>query len=204
MMWPRRQRPIGVSNLCAMLPPALIIHDEEFGLLLVYLIRHAIAEERNPHEESNDAARRLTDRGVDRMKRNVAALAALGVELDAVWTSPLVRTRETAELLTGILKGGGRIDIDEDLAPGGDHGALFARLAVSGIPDAVAFVGHEPDMGEIASRLMFGDSSGALAFKKGGVACIEVDDGFDSPAGVLHWMLTPKQMRAMAPSSKVV
>ncbi|MCB9853483.1 MAG: phosphohistidine phosphatase SixA [Phycisphaerales bacterium] len=170
--------------------------------MFVYLIRHAIAEERSPHGHADDAARRLTDRGVSRMKRNVAALDALNVELDAIWTSPLIRARETAELLIQLLRRGGRIDTVDDLAPSGNHAALLARLAASDNSDGVALVGHEPDMGEIASLLLCGEADSVMAFKKGGVACIDFNGGCDPPAGMLQWLLTPRQMRAMAPSRK--
>lgn len=166
--------------------------------MLVYLVRHAIAEERDPAGRRDDGARRLTDRGVSRMKQNVAALAAIGVELEEIWTSPLVRAAQTADLLARLLKRGGRIETVDELGLSGGSMAIRGRLAQTDDAIAVALVGHEPDMGELASLLLFGSATSAVRFKKGGVACIALEGDIEPGAGVLQWMLTPKQMRAMA------
>ncbi len=165
--------------------------------MLVYLVRHAIAEERDSLKVDGDFSRRLTKRGIERMNRSVSSLAAFGVELNAIWSSPLVRARQTAELLSPLLAHRRNIEIIDDLSPGGDHTALLDRAARKDEGDAIALVGHEPDMGAIGSRLLFGSPTYGMTFKKGGVACIETDDGHQPLGGVLHWMLTPKQMRAM-------
>ena len=60
----------------------------------------------------------------------------------------------------------------------------------------IALVGHEPDMGELTSLLLTGRPGGQFPFKKGGVACVEIDE--PSPgAGELIWFLTPKQLRKL-------
>lgn len=166
--------------------------------MLVYLVRHAIAEERDPLGRLDDAARRLTKQGIERMRRNVSALSEIGVTLDAIWTSPLVRAVQTADLLKPLLNRGGQTDIVNELAGGGRHAIIVDRLSREKDLDAIAIVGHEPDMGELASILLFADASDAIRFKKGGVACIDLDENGDSMTGVLRWMLTPRQMRAMA------
>ena len=118
-------------------------------------------------------------------------------------TSPLVRARQTAELLTPLLRRERRLQIVDALSPSGDHNGLFSQLADAEIEGGLALVGHEPDMGEIGSRLLFGEPRDVMTFKKGGVACIEVEADDEGPFGMLRWMLTPKQMRAMTSSSKV-
>lgn len=165
--------------------------------MLVYLVRHAIAEERDSINVDGDFSRRLTNRGIERMNRNVSALAALGIKFNAIWSSPLVRARQTAELLSPLLVHRRDIEIIDDLSPGGNHAALLDRAARKDEGDAIALVGHEPDIGAIGTRLLFGSPTYGMTFKKGGVACIETDDRDPPLSGVLHWMLTPKQMRAM-------
>jgi phosphohistidine phosphatase len=183
---------------CASVAEAHIIQNEESGLLLVYLFRHAIAEERDPLNGGDDFARALTRRGIERMNRNVQGLSSIGVQLQAIWTSPLIRARQTADLLVPLLDRPCQVVTTVDLAPGGDHDTVLSQIArLEGI-DAVALVGHEPDMGELGSRLLFESQSYAMTFKKGGVACIEVDESHASLRGILRWMLTPKQMNAMA------
>lgn len=165
--------------------------------MLVYLVRHAIAEERDPNGH-DDAARRLTRRGIDRMKENVVAMKSMGVGFDTIWTSPLVRARETADLLEKLLRRGGEMVVVDELASSIHPMAIPDRLARLDGVNAIALVGHEPDMGDLGSLLLFGRSSHALRFKKGGVACIEFGDVVEPGTGVLHWMLTPRQMRAIA------
>jgi phosphohistidine phosphatase len=137
------------------------------------------------------------------MKQNVEALGMLGVDLDEIWTSPLTRARETAELLADIPWFDGELKIVDILGPCGDLKELadgFRRLRGIG---SLALVGHEPDLGVLAGYLLAGRPIGALTFKKGGVACIEVIDFGPPVSATLRWMLTPKQMRSMAKSREV-
>ena len=71
-------------------------------IVLIYLVRHAIAEDRELRADLPDEERRLTDKGMRRMRRAVEGLAALEVEVDTIWTSPLRRAKETAELLAEL------------------------------------------------------------------------------------------------------
>ena len=64
--------------------------------LSLYLVRHAIAEA-GGDDGPEDAERPLTREGVARMRDGVAGLRALGVKVDIVCTSPLVRAVKTAE-----------------------------------------------------------------------------------------------------------
>ena len=85
--------------------------------LEVYLVRHAVAAERGPRFP-DDRLRPLTEGGVDKFTRAVAGLARLGVTLDVVLTSPLVRARQTADLLAAGLRPRPALVEIEDLAPG--------------------------------------------------------------------------------------
>ena len=64
----------------------------------LYLIRHGFAEERGP-AWPDDNKRPLTDHGISRLRRAGRALARLGLTPDVVLTSPLVRARQTAEIV---------------------------------------------------------------------------------------------------------
>jgi phosphohistidine phosphatase len=59
----------------------------------LYLIRHAIAEERGD-KWPDDAKRPLTLEGTARMRKAAKGLVRLGVKFDVVLTSPLVRARQ--------------------------------------------------------------------------------------------------------------
>lgn len=165
----------------------------------IYLVRHAIAA---PREAGfvDDAARELTPEGIKKMRRIVAALDALGVRLDEIWTSPLVRAHQTAELLAAGLGDRTPIKTVTALEPGGDFEILRNRISQHRSLNAIALVGHEPAMGEFTSYLMGGPRSTSIRFKKGGVALVEID-GFSLPLrGELCWLLTPKQMALIAES----
>ena len=71
---------------------------EQFEL---YLIRHGLAAERGDNYP-DDTKRPLTSRGIQRMKREARALNALDVSFDVILTSPLVRTRQTAEAVASL------------------------------------------------------------------------------------------------------
>jgi hypothetical protein len=60
----------------------------------------------------------------------------------------------------------------------------------------IVLVGHEPDLGELAARLI--GARGNIEFKKGAVCLIEVDGATPGGPGTLQWMLPPKALRALA------
>jgi phosphohistidine phosphatase len=163
----------------------------------LYLVRHAIAEERGP-EHPDDRLRPLTTDGIRRFKEAVRGLRALGIGLDVVLTSPLTRARETAAILGAGL--GRRVPIVdvEALAPGGRPGAVLDALAKRPkVHRRVALVGHEPDLGELAARLL--GARGSVEFKKGAVCAIDVDDATPGGPGTLRWLLPPRALRSLAP-----
>ena len=69
----------------------------------LFLIRHAIAEERG--EGLPDAERALTHKGRARFKLVVRSLARSGFRFDRVYHSPWLRAVQTAELLAPLNDG---------------------------------------------------------------------------------------------------
>ena len=159
----------------------------------IYLIRHAIAEDHS--DNGRDVDRRLTAHGAAKMHRACAGLARLGVAPELVYTSPLVRARQTAEIVCEALALGVTPQLMPALAPGGAR-QVPAALRLRGDIGALALVGHEPDMGQLAA-LLIGGVGGGIAFKKGSVAAIEVDALPPRRSGTLTWFLTPRQLRAL-------
>ena len=160
----------------------------------LYFIRHGLAEERGA-AWPDDAKRPLTDEGVLRLRKAVRALARLGVSVDFVLTSPLVRARQTAELIASGLDSRPSLVSIESLAPDGTYAAVVADLEKHARKNRIALVGHEPMMGEFAARLI--GSRHPIEFKKGGVCRIDVEDLPPAGPGDLRWMLTPKILRAL-------
>ncbi len=159
----------------------------------LYLVRHAIAAERGPNYP-DDHKRPLTTEGIARFKRSVEGLKDLDVTIDLVLTSPLTRATHTTELLVAGVAGKPRTESLEALAPGGRvTQVLEAITKYSKRAKHIALVGHEPDLGELAARLL--RARGTIAFKKGAICCIEMDGAMPTGPGTLKWFLPPRALR---------
>ena len=124
------------------------------------LVRHAEAPPGNP-----DELRELSDKGRQQARSLGERLAAEDVAV--ILTSPLLRARQTAEILSEVL--GTEVEVDERLAPGATPDGV--REAVDGRGDTVLTVGHEPDCSYIAAVL--GDKP-AEGFAPAEVAVLEL------------------------------
>jgi len=164
------------------------------GPYQLYLIRHGIAEERGP-DWPDDGKRPLTSEGISRMKRAANGLVRLGVSLDVVLTSPLVRARQTAEAVAGAFDARPPIVVIESLSPDGTHDAVVSDLEKQSRRLQIALVGHEPRIGELAARLI--GTRRPIEFKKGAVCRIDVETMPPGGSGSLRWLMTPKILRRL-------
>jgi phosphohistidine phosphatase len=158
----------------------------------LYLIRHAIAADRGS-EWPDDTKRPLTERGMNRFRDAVKGLRRLDVAVDEIFTSPLVRAKQTAEILAAGLDGKPPIKVLDALAPGHAPASLMTQLARVAKRRRIALVGHEPDLGELAAHLI--GAGRALAFKKGGVCRIDLGSLTSKRAASLTWFLPPAVLR---------
>lgn len=162
---------------------------------VLYLVRHAIAAERG-EDWPDDDTRPLTPRGVARFKKSLDGLCGLGVVVDEIFTSPLVRAAQTAELLAAGLSRKPSVTVLDALAPGHSPAVVLAQLAKAARRPRIALVGHEPGLGELAAHLI--GTGRALPFKKGGVCRIELESLGSRRAGALNWLVTPKVLRGLS------
>ena len=160
----------------------------------LYLIRHAIAAERG-EDWPDDDKRPLTQRGVTRFKESVAGLKWLDCTIDEIFTSPLVRARQTGEILAANIPGKPTVKILDALSPGHTPGSVLAQLAKVARRRRIALVGHEPGLGELAAHLV--GAGRALPFKKGGACLIDIESLSSRRAGALNWFVTPKVLRRL-------
>jgi phosphohistidine phosphatase len=160
----------------------------------LYLVRHGLAEERGD-AWPDDTKRPLTADGMSRMRKAARGLARLGVTFDLVLTSPLVRARQTAEILAGANDPRPSLVNVDSLAPDGSYAALVADLEKLARKTRIALVGHEPAIGELAARLI--GSRHSIEFKKGAVCRVDVDEIPPGGPGDLRWLLTPKILRSL-------
>lgn len=158
----------------------------------LYLIRHGIAGERGTY--ANDDERPLTDEGRSKTKRVAKQLYELGIRFDLLQTSPLVRARQTAEILQAV---GLSNSLEESgyLAPGGDLSSWARGLPQwqgKGI-EKLAIVGHEPDLGEWAEQLIWGEVQHRLIVKKAGIIGVLLpESGAVIGNSQLFWFTPPK------------
>jgi phosphohistidine phosphatase len=132
---------------------------------------------------------------MERLQRSARGLARLDVWIDVVLTSPLVRARQTADIVASAFDPRPAIIAVESLAPEASYASLVADLEKHGRKTRIALVGHEPGIGELAARLI--GSRHSFEFKKGAVCRIDVDEIPPVGPGDLRWMLTPKVMAAI-------
>ncbi|HEY3135718.1 MAG TPA: hypothetical protein VGL29_06680 [Blastocatellia bacterium] len=84
-----------------------------------------------------------------------------------------------------------------NLAPGGSANELFAEIKSQAGAESVALIGHQPDLGELISRIIASDAV-SIRLKTGGVCCIKVSETVPTFRGDVLWLLTPKQLRLLA------
>ena len=156
------------------------------------ILRHAIAVPAGT-PDIDDRDRPLTPRGRKRFKKAARGLARILPKPHALFTSPLPRALETAEIAGAAW--GDMTPIEDPRLAGGHSEDLLPDLAAHGEDALVALVGHEPDVSQFLGRLVGGAAEG-LAFKKGGAALVEIDAA--APAsGRLIWFLPPRLLRRL-------
>ena len=162
------------------------------------LVRHAIAEEAEAFIAAGgtDAQRPLTEVGRKKMRKGANRLRALLGRIDVLAHSPLLRARETAEIIA-------RACGDPPLVECSSLDYRYPPEAVADwlaqySPDAlVVAVGHEPQLGLLAGLLLADASHSLIAFRKGGVAMIEFRGHAGAGQGILQWALTAGQLRGL-------
>jgi phosphohistidine phosphatase len=158
----------------------------------IYLIRHGLAEERG-EAWPDDTKRPLTEEGMTRLRKGARGLGRLGVAFDVMLTSPLVRARQTAEVIASAFEPRPPVVAVDSLAPDGTYQSVLADLEKHAKRTRIALVGHEPSMGELAARLT--GSRHALSFKKGAVCRIDVETIPPGGPATLRWFVTPRILR---------
>ncbi len=164
----------------------------------LYIMRHGLAVTHGPSTMMDDAKRPLTPEGKEKMREIAKGLVRLGMAVDWVVSSPLVRAVETAEIVTDAFNPKPAFDFCDALRPGGEPEALITFLAKRANHRRVLVVGHEPDLGELAARLIGAGRNANMPFKKGGCCQITFSVFPPKAPGRLIWWLTPRVMRKLA------
>jgi phosphohistidine phosphatase len=162
----------------------------------VFLVRHAIAHERNRTRWPNDALRPLTSAGIKKFRVAARGLADQLPRGIVVLTSPYVRARETAEILVSALHRA-RLVESAEIASNEAASKAFDLLRTRK-EKAVVLVGHEPNCSVFLSIALGGERARfKIDFKKGGAACVEFAKKIEPGQATLRWMLPPRVLRAL-------
>lgn len=158
------------------------------------LVRHAIAVERGTRGFEDDNLRPLTPDGSERFRAAARGLATL-VSPQVIMTSPLLRARQTAEILMDTC-GLAKLHFSDALASG-DHVALL-RDIIELEAHSVMLVGHEPHMSGLLSYLLTADDGAVSStFKKGAAALVTCQDEPAPGHCWLDWLIQPAALRKL-------
>lgn len=161
----------------------------------LYLIRHGIAEERR--EDIREEERKLTKEGRHKTEKVAQRLFEFDLKFDLILTSPLTRALETAQILikAGL---GEKLEESNHLAPGGNISNWVADWLQpqNYSPNTkLAVVGHEPDLGNWAEILLWGEAKGSLVLKKAGTIGIKLPEtGYPLGRSQMFWLTPPKYL----------
>ena len=155
----------------------------------LYFLRHGIA---HPGSSTlRDFDRPLTAEGRAELEPIARAMVLLKVRPDPILASPLVRARETAEIVAPVL--GGTLRIVDELSSGAGFAAFQNLVKANTGAKALMFVGHEPDLSEAAGELI-GTFGSTITLKKAGLIRVDIDGRAEPGRGHLRWLLTPDQL----------
>ncbi len=149
----------------------------------LYLLRHGEAG-----EAPRDADRELTPRGHEQARAIATGIAWLGLEFDAILTSPLPRAHQTAEPVAAAL--GARLDEAPPLATGRPPAMALALLTGRG--ERVLLVGHEPQLSGIIKAV----TGGRVHMRKAMLARVKVRS-LKPPDGELAWLLSWRHLQRL-------
>ena len=169
----------------------------------LYLMRHGIAVPADDPGVIQDKERPLTGKGIKRMRRAARGLRRLEIEFDGILTSPLLRARQTADIVAATLGMESRLEELSDLAPEGSVEHLLFGLTRYQDRDHLLLVGHQPLLGQTLAGLIDPRPGTKLEFDlgKGSLCRVEIDRLPVDKPGVLHWLVTAKQLRLLASRS---
>lgn len=155
----------------------------------IYILRHGVAEE--PQAGQPDAERALTSEGRKKLRNVLKTVADAGVAPSLILTSPYKRAMQTAQLAAEILDYKGELLRTDALKPGSVPKSVWEEIRVHKDQETILLSGHEPLFSRLTAYLLASPTL-HVDFKKGAIACVEVDRFPPEPHGVLRWMLTPK------------
>jgi phosphohistidine phosphatase len=152
----------------------------------LYLVQHAKAA-----SKQEDPQRPLTDEGFGDIQKVAKFLRPLELKVDYIWHSGKKRAEQTAGVLSEVVEVEIQAAAHEGLGPNDDVAVLKEEI-ISDQKD-VMVVGHMPFVSKLASLLLTGsETPGPIAFKQGGVICLNLTDENNWQ---IEWMIIPDLLK---------
>ena len=167
----------------------------------LYLVRHAVAFQKDPDRWRHDKRRPLTPEGEEEFRLAARGLARMVPQVDVMLSSPARRAWQTAELLSELDSWPAPKPLPVVAASRRRASPEKATLALADYAEAkyVVVVGHRPRLQELAAYLLTGEDDGLeIKIRQGSVICIRFDGAPAPGTGKLRWLLTPKALHFLA------
>lgn len=158
----------------------------------VFFLRHGAAVPGS--SRLNDFDRPLTEDGRTELAAVAEGLRRLKLKNVPILSSPLLRARETSDIVAPILET--TVEIVDEIRSGASFEVFQSLINRSQERESVLFVGHEPDFSDAASALI-GARDETIVLKKAGALRIDISGRAERGAGRLRWLLTPSQLVLM-------
>jgi phosphohistidine phosphatase len=162
--------------------------------MLLYILRHGEAIEQG----YEDTERPLSSVGKEQSLRVARALKSLEASLDAIISSTLERSVQTAKIIEKELQLQ-KLSMTKYLVPGSDHMELIKELNDSKY-NQVLLVGHEPHLSALISLLVNGKTYSHIEIKKGSLALVESPTPIEKGKSSLKWLLTLELLQKISPA----
>lgn len=165
----------------------------------LYLLRHGLAADLDTHGLAKDSERPLTSKGERKLLKIAEGMKALDLNFDVILSSPYLRARQTAEIISEAFHANKKIEFSDTLTPAGSPKKLVELLhGLTAVREDILLVGHEPHLSEFISLLVSGKPGFGVIMKKGGLCKLSVEAMRYGRCAALEWLLTPAQMTLMA------
>jgi phosphohistidine phosphatase len=163
-------------------------------MMRIMILRHGDAEEVEA-AGGKDYQRHLTAKGEESVRRAAEGLKRLDLKPETIWTSPLPRALETAQITAEVLGLEDAVGTVKELEPDADPGVL-AGLMQEDLADGASamLVGHNPDLEQLVQYLISETDQANISLKKGGLAAVEADRPIHQGCGSLVGLWTPKHL----------
>jgi phosphohistidine phosphatase len=163
----------------------------------IYIFRHGEALSKGDPAVSSDAERPLVEEGIRRSRQAVEGFLKLGISLNAIFTSPWLRARQTAAIAAEVLGLGERLFELDELSGDHDIEEVMNVLTPHSHLREIMLVGHNPQLSDLAAYLLSLSTGMQVDLKKSGICAVEVERIPPKNPGTLLWMMTSKQLRAI-------